>query len=248
MNPIALSILLGFTAGAANIAGGALLAHRNWEQHVLKYFMALGAGFMLATSITEMVPASVNLEATHNGGRAGFLVLLGYLIIHFCEHVVSGHFHFGAETHCGEIAGHHKSNTVLLGLVIHSFFDGIAITSGFLVSNWLGWIVFLAIFLHKIPEGFTISSVMLASGRSSITAFYASVVLAAGTLLGVFTMVLVRNGVAIGLPISAGVTIYVAASDIVPEVNREPGIRMPLLLFVGVAVLFLLDYLFHVHV
>jgi ZIP family zinc transporter/zinc and cadmium transporter len=47
---------------------------------------------------------------------------------------------------------------------------------------------------------------------------------------------------------SAGVTIYVAASDIVPEVNREPGVRMPLLLFVGVAVLFLLDCLFHVHV
>jgi ZIP family zinc transporter/zinc and cadmium transporter len=61
-------------------------------------------------------------------------------------------------------------------------------------------------------------------------------------------MVLIHNGVAVGLPISAGVTIYVAASDIVPEVNREPGIRMPLLLFVGVALLFVLDQLFHVHV
>ena len=247
MNPIALSILLGFTAGAANIAGGALLVRREWEQRYLKYFMALGAGFMLATSITEMVPASVTMEGG-NGGRAGFLVLLGYLIIHFFEHVVSGHFHFGEETHRDEFLNHHKSTTVLLGLVIHAFFDGIAITSGFLVSNWLGWIVFLAIFLHKIPEGFTVSSVMLASGRSSTRAFAASVVLGIGTLLGVLTMVLVRHGVAIGLPISAGVTIYVAASDIVPEVNREPGIRMPLLLFVGVAMLFLLDHLFHVHV
>jgi ZIP family zinc transporter/zinc and cadmium transporter len=247
MNPIALSILLGFTAGVANIAGGALLVHREWEQRYLKYFMALGAGFMLATSITEMVPASVTMEGG-GGGRAGFLVLLGYLIIHFFEHVVSGHFHFGEETHHDEFVGQHKSSTVLLGLVIHAFFDGIAITSGFLVSNWLGWIVFLAIFLHKIPEGFTVSSVMLASGRSSMRAFAASVLLGAGTLLGVLTMVVVRHGVAIGLPISAGVTIYVAASDIVPEVNREPGIRMPLLLFVGVAMLFMLDYLFHVHV
>ena len=247
MNPTALSILLGFTAGAANIAGGALLMRRQWEQRYLKYFMALGAGFMLATSITEMVPASVRLDAD-NGGRAGFLVLLGYLIIHFCEHVVSPHFHFGAETHQDEFAAHHKSTTVLLGLVIHAFFDGIAIASGFLVSNWLGWIVFLAIFLHKIPEGFTVSSVMLASGRSSVRAFAASVILGFGTLLGVFTMLLIRNGVAIGLPVSAGVTIYVAASDIVPEVNREPGIRMPLLLFVGVAMLFLLDRLFHVHI
>jgi len=60
--------------------------------------------------------------------------------------------------------------------------------------------------------------------------------------------VMFRHGVAIGLPLSAGVTIYVAASDIVPEVNREPGPLMPLLLFVGVAVLFLLDHLFHVQV
>jgi zinc and cadmium transporter len=246
MNPIALSILLGFTAGAANIAGGALLAHREWEQRYLKYFMALGAGFMLATSITEMVPASVNLEGS--GGRAGFLVLLGYLIIHFCEHVISGHFHFGEETHHDEFIDHGKSNTVLLGLIIHAFFDGIAIASGFLVSSWLGWIVFLAIFLHKIPEGFTVSSVMLASGRSSLGAFSGSIMLGVGTLMGALTMVLIRNGVAIGLPLSAGVTIYVAASDIVPEVNREPGVRMPLLLFVGVALLFILDQLFHVHV
>jgi ZIP family zinc transporter/zinc and cadmium transporter len=231
MNPITLSILLGFTAGAANVVGGAMLAHREWEQRYLKYFMALGAGFMLATSITEMVPASVTM-AGGSGGRAGFLVLLGYLIIHFCD----------------EFIGQHKSNTVLLGLVIHAFFDGIAIGSGFQVSNWLGWIVFLAIFLHKIPEGFTVSSVMLASGRSSVRAFASSVILGAGTLLGVLTMVLIHNGVAVGLPISAGVTIYVAASDIVPEVNREPGIRMPLLLFVGVALLFVLDQLFHVHV
>lgn len=247
MSPMVISIVLGFTAGAANLAGGALLVRREWEQRYLKYFMALGAGFMLATAITEMVPASVTMEGG-NGGRAGFLVLLGYLIIHFCEHVVSGHFHFGEETHSDEFVAHHKSVTVLLGLAIHAFFDGIAIASGFQVSNWLGWIVFLAIFLHKVPEGFTVSSVMLASGRSAAKAFAASAVLGIGTLLGVLTMVMVRHGVAIGLPISAGVTIYVAASDIVPEVNREPGIRMPLLLFVGVAVLFLLDHLFHVHV
>jgi ZIP family zinc transporter/zinc and cadmium transporter len=56
-----------------------------------------------------------------------------------------------------------------------------------------------------------------------------------------------KNSVGVGLPISAGVTIYVAATDILPEVNREPGVRMALLVFVGVAVLFLLDRFFHLH-
>jgi ZIP family zinc transporter/zinc and cadmium transporter len=49
--------------------------------------------------------------------------------------------------------------------------------------------------------------------------------------------------VRVGLPVSAGVTIYVAATDLVPEVNREPGIRMALVFFAGVVVFFLLSLL-----
>jgi len=48
----------------------------------------------------------------------------------------------------------------------------------------------------------------------------------------------------LGLPLSTGVTLYVAASDLIPEVNKEPGIRVALLVFVGVAVLVVLDYWF----
>ncbi len=243
MHPIALSILLGLTAAAANVLGGAVVARRHWEQRYLKYFMALGAGFMLATSLVEMVPASLQLR----GFSAGFLVLLGYLLIHFFEHTVTPHFHFGEETHRAEFVQAHKGMSVLLGLIIHTFFDGIAITSGFLVSNWLGWIIFIAVFLHKIPEGFTVASVMLASGRSRGWAWSASVLLGAATLAGVLTMVLFKHAVSAGLPLSAGVTIYVAASDLIPEVNKEPGVKMALLVFVGVAFLFLLDSIFHVH-
>jgi zinc and cadmium transporter len=48
-----------------------------------------------------------------------------------------------------------------------------------------------------------------------------------------------------GLPLAAGVTIYVAASDLIPEVNKEPGVRMALVVFLGVGCLFLLDHFFH---
>ena len=58
-------------------------------------------------------------------------------------------------------------------------------------------------------------------------------------------MALFRHEIAFGLPLSAGVTIYVAASDLVPEVNKEPGVRMALLVFVGVVFLFVLDTFFH---
>jgi ZIP family zinc transporter/zinc and cadmium transporter len=198
---------------------------------------------MLATALAEMVPESLDLR----GRSAGFLILLGYLVIHFFEHTVTPHFHFGEETHKDEFVHSHKSYSVLIGLIIHTFFDGIAIASGFIVSDWLGWIIFTAVFLHKIPEGFTVTSVMLASGQSRGIAWGASAILGGATLAGVMVMALFRHQVAFGLPLSAGVTIYVAASDLIPEVNKEPGVRMALIVFVGVAFLFVLDSFFHVH-
>lgn len=243
MSPLTLSLLLGLTAAAANIFGGAVIVRRQWEKNALKYFVALGAGFMLATSIVEMVPKSLELR----GPGAAFLVLIGYLTVHFFEHTVSPHFHFGEETHHDEFVQRHKGWSVLGGLMIHTFFDGIAIASGFIVSNRLGWIIFIAVFLHKIPEGFTVASVMLASGQSKKTAWGSSVLLGIATIAGVLTMSVTRHAVGIGLPLSAGVTIYVAASDLIPEVNHEPGIRMAMLVFIGVGLMFVLDQVFQVH-
>ena len=134
---------MGLTAAAANVLGGAIIVQRHWDRSYLKYFVALGAGFMLATAIIEIFPASLELR----GKSAAFLVLVGYLIIHFFEHTVTPHFHFGEETHEDEFVQGHKGYSVLIGLLIHTFFDGIAIASGFIVSNWLGWIIFLAVII-----------------------------------------------------------------------------------------------------
>ncbi|MBZ5648700.1 MAG: ZIP family metal transporter [Acidobacteriia bacterium] len=240
-NPILLSVLLGLTAAAADVFGGAIIVQKVWERRYLKYFVALGAGFMLATAMTEMVPESLRLA----GSRAPLFILIGYLIVHFFEHTVTPHFHFGEETHPDEFVHAHKSYSVLVGLTIHTFFDGIAIASGFLVSSWLGWVIFLAVFLHKIPEGFTVASVMLASGRSRGVAWGSSALLGAATLAGVLTMSWLAEFLSAGLALSAGVTIYVAASDLMPEVNKEPGVKMALVVFLGVGLLFALDRLIH---
>lgn len=241
MHPFLLSILLGLTAAAANVFGGTIIVQKHWERSYLKYFVALGAGFMLAAAFIEIIPESIALR----GKSAAFLVLAGYLLIHFFEHTVTPHFHFGEETHHDQFVAAHKGYSVLFGLMIHTFFDGIAIASGFIISSWLGWVIFLAIFLHKIPEGFTIASVMLASGRSKQLAWGASVLLGGATLAGVLTMALLKKQVGIGLPLSGGVTVYVAASDLMPEVNREPGGKMAVVVLLGVAIFFILDRLTH---
>ena len=64
-------------------------------------------------------------------------------------------------------------------------------------------------------------------------------------MLGIGLMFVLRSSVADALPLSAGVTLYVAASDLIPEVNREPGAGMALLVFFGVAVMLALKFLFH---
>ena len=241
LSPLWLSVLLGFTAAAANSFGGFIIVQRHWHRDYLKYFVALGSGFMLATAIMEMIPEGTKLA----GARTPLYLLMGYLLVHFFEHTVTPHFHFGEETHSEEFGHHtHRSYSVLIGLMIHTFFDGIAIASGFLVSDWLGWIVFLAVLLHKIPEGFTVASVMLASGSSRRAAFGSSALLGAATVAGVLAMGLLARFVNAGLPISAGVTLYVAASDLIPEVNKEPGVKMAGVVFVGVALLFVLDHFF----
>jgi zinc transporter ZupT len=230
------SLILGTIAALADVAGAAVLVRAQGIERYLRYFVALGAGFLMGVALLEMVPESLHMSQS----LGPILIMAGYCAVHFLEHTISGHFHYGEETHHDAFVSHHTGNAVLVGLSVHAMFDGIAIGSGFVLSNWLGWLIFLAILLHKAPEGFTMASVMLASGRSRSSAFYSAVGLAAATLLGVAVIELIPGLVSYGLPVSAGVALYVGASDLVPEVNREPGIRMALVFFAGVAAFLLL--------
>lgn len=234
-----LSLILGAVAAVADIFGGLVLVRVNWEKRYLRYSVAMGAGFMLAVAFLEMLPESMKFSVKW----APVLVLAGYCSIHLLEHTIVPHFHFGEETHHDEFISGRTSYSVLGGLAVHAFFDGVAIASGFVLSNLLGWLIFIAIFLHKVPEGFTVASVMMASGRSRQAAVIAATVLATATLAGVLVIGILPSWVEAGLPLSAGVAIYVAATDLVPEVNREPGIRMALVFFAGVLLFLLLRLL-----
>ncbi|MDP9147805.1 MAG: ZIP family metal transporter [Acidobacteriota bacterium] len=237
-----LAALLGLVAATGNLLGGYFVVYRNWPRRYLQYFLALGAGYMLAVAFLDVIPESVRLA----GDSAFVFILIGYFLIHLFEHTIAPHFHFGEETHHDEVSHHHARTTMLLGLTIHTFFDGVAIASGFLVSTWLGSIIFVAIFLHKLPEGFTVASVVLASGQSRRNAILASGLLGAATLLGVLLTTLLQSQLKYALPLSGGVTMYVAATDLLPEVNRVPDWRMALLVLLGVASLLIMQHLVHV--
>src|SRR5260221_11067780 len=111
--------------------------------------MALGAGYMLAVAFTDVIPESVRI-----GGQSAFLlVLIGYFLVHLFEHILAPHFHFGEETHT-EWMGDHRARTVVFGLGIHTFFDGVAIAAGDLVCAVVGAVNFISLIYDKLQEVF----------------------------------------------------------------------------------------------
>src|SRR5207249_4014493 len=238
----ALAAGLGLVAAAGNLVGGYFVVRRDWPRKYLQYFLALGAGYMLAVAFLEVIPESIRLS----GESALLFVLIGFFLVHLFEHTLAPHFHFGEETHCEEVSHAHARNTVLLGFAIHTFFDGVAIASGFLVSTWLGAVIFFAVFLHKLPEGFTIASFVLASGQSRRNAILAAGLLGVATVAGVVLTSSLEGQLKYALPLSGGVTLYVAATDLLRAVNREPHWRMALLVFAGAVRLVIMRYFFHV--
>ncbi len=220
-------------AAAGNLLGAvAVIRSLRRELRVIDGFVAFGAGFMLAVALLGVIP-----EVMSNGSAsAAAYVLAGYLAVHLAQHVFTPHFHFGEETHRVSAAA---GVSAMVGLVLHTFFDGVAIASGFLVSGRLGILLFLAVLLHKLPEGVTIASVMLAGGQSRGRAFGGAAVLGAATVLGVLLTEQVAPLARHGLAISGGVTLYVAASNLVPEFQAKRG-RLTAAAFFGGAVAFLL--------
>lgn len=232
MSPLVFALI----AAAANLVGAvALVRHLRGSLRLIDACVAFGAGFMLAVAVLGVMP-----EVFEVGASAGLYILAGYLAVHFAQHVLTPHFHFGEETHH---VSAHAGFSALLGLSLHTFFDGVAIASGFLVSNRLGLLLFVAVFLHKLPEGVTMASVMLAGGQSRGRALGAAALLGGATIVGVLLTEAFAPLARDGLAVSAGVTIYVAASELVPHFQGRRGWLPPLAFFGGVAVYWLSEFL-----
>jgi zinc and cadmium transporter len=226
-------LLFAVAAAGANVLGAAAVTWRaRWSVTALDTMVSLAAGFMIGAVLIDIFP-----EAVARGGHlAAVAAVLGYLLVHFTQHTLATHFHFGEETH--EVS-EMVSVTALVGLLLHTFVDGVAIASGFLVSETLGLLVFVAILLHKFPEGLAISSLFLAAGSSRARALYAAAALGAATVAGALLTDALGVLRTYGLAISAGVTLYVAASNLVPDFQAKHSWRLQVAFFAGCGMYFL---------
>jgi ZIP family zinc transporter/zinc and cadmium transporter len=216
----------------ANVLGAVAVTSRATRSlQALDATLSFAAGFMISVSLVDLFPDSIVVA-----GRMAPVIALGaYVLVHITQHVIGRHFHFGEETHSvSELV----SVSALIGLLMHTFVDGVAVASGLRVSSGLGALVFVAVLLHKFPEGLAISSLFLAAGASRGKALMAAAALGATTFLGLAVTGQFEFLKSYGLAISAGVTLYVAASNLVPEFQDRAGLRIPLSFVAGCGLYF----------
>lgn len=208
-------------AAIANILGGfIILIKKSWSRRSLNSLMALSAGLLFSIAVVDLIPEALELQES-----SPIFVIIGVVVIFFFQQFIASHFHFGEETH-----KHAQKNSTVIGalsgMLIHTFFDGLSIVASFEVDFRLGITVLFAVLLHKIPDGLTISSIVLASLENKKKAVGAAILLGVSTILGAITAVFLTGGfllnesmIAIAISFTAGIFLYVAGTDLLPVVN-----------------------------
>ncbi|HEX9082889.1 MAG TPA: ZIP family metal transporter [Holophagaceae bacterium] len=231
-------------ASLATLLGGwGVVRFLQGRAQYMRVLSGVAAGYLLSVTLVRVIPES--LEIPLGGDRNAFWVLAGYLLVHVMEHGITLHFHYGEETHRASAL---SGVMALVGLSLHSLMDGVAIGAALAMGGNLGPLVVLGILLHRIPEGGTIASIFLVQGFGRRGALIAAGILALAALLGASGQALLHLPVGPTLGLTAGLALYVASSDLLPEVQKEPGPRGALALLSGVG-LFLLGarFLPHLH-
>ena len=222
-------------ASLATLLGGwGVVRFLQGRAQFLRLLSGVAAGYLLSVTVVRIIPEC--LEA--KGGEINaYWVLAGYLLVHVMEHGITLHFHYGEETHTD---GSPLSGVLaLVGLSLHSLMDGVAIAAALSTNSNLGPLVVLGILFHRIPEGGTIASIFLVRGFGNRGAMLAAGTLALAAMLGAAGQSLLNLPTGPILGLTAGLALYVASSDLLPEVQKVSGLRSTIALLSGVGIFLL---------
>ena len=238
------SILSVLAVSAISFSG--LLALSLKEYILRKYvfvLVALATGALFGDAFIHLLPES--FEELGNGALAGILAILGILLFFVLEKYLHWHHH-----NDDEAAVHHTGKMILLSDGLHNFIDGAIIAVSYLVSVEIGIATTLAVILHEIPQEIGDFGVLLHSGYSKKRALFLNFLSALLAVLGaIFALALnetVEQFIVWLLPIAAGGFIYIAGSDLVPELHKTKNLKasvaqfFAIILGVGLMILLLL--------
>ncbi len=215
---LAYILLATFFVSLISFVGVICLALKeNLLNKILLVLIGLSAGALMGGAFLHLLPEAVD-KAT--GLDVYLYVLLGFILFFLIEKVL--HWR---HCHKGECDVHTFQYMNLVGDSIHNFIDGMIMAASFIVSLPLGITTTIAISTHEIPQEIGDFGVLLYGGfskkRAIMMNFLVALTAVLGGIVGFFVSSLIDNIVLFILPFAAGGFIYIAATDLVPEIRKE---------------------------
>lgn len=240
--------LLALLGSIVALVGGiTFLFKKSWSDFLERHSVPFAAGVLLTVSLLGLLP-----EAIHMLGELAFIVvLISFIGAFMFEHILFKVHHHHANRHSKSYES--AIPLVIFGDTIHNLIDGVAITSGFLVNPGLGLVTAISTFLHEVPHEISDFGILLKAGWKKKDILIVNVLSASMTIVGAFLVYYFLRGaqeVGFMLALSAGLFLYLGASDFLPEIEKEEKKPLsaitPLLL--GILVMYLtLNAVPHAH-
>ncbi|GBC85270.1 Zinc transporter ZupT [bacterium HR11] len=244
------------TAALGNVLGALVFVRVRSVSHDVRYsLLGLSAGFLMALTVLEIMPTLLD-----EAGETGFRYLLtGFFLTFFLQrwldpsllhthHVEEHELWVSDRQHLHDLIRHtHWGATILVGLLVHSLMDGALLGSAVGTQTDLGTIAFLAILVHKFPDGLTLAAVMTATGAPFRRALGGALGMGGMTVLGAWMMDVLRPWAAVGLGFSSGALLYVVTVEFVPIVLHAPRRWYSLTILAGLLVGALVGHLVGPH-
>lgn len=194
---------------------------------ILLLLVSFSAGALMGGAFLHLIPEATEKLAN---GNVYFLVLLSFIFFFFVEKLL--HWR---HCHQGKCDVHTFGYMNLFGDSVHNFLDGLIISATFLTDIKLGIITSLAVALHEIPQEIGDFAVLLYAGfekkKALVVNFLVALTVVLGGVVGYFLSFLVESLVGYLLPFAAGGFIYIAASDLMPEIRKEESLKKSILSF-----------------
>jgi len=205
---------------------------------IILILVALSAGALIGTAFLHLIPESLKILSPSTTFP---YVISGFILFFFIENILQWrHCHKG---HCDI---HSFAYMNIFGEAIHNFLDGLIIASAFIVNIPLGITTTLAVALHEIPQEIGDFGVLVHGGfkksKAILINFLVALTAILGGLVGYFLHSISQISISILLPIAAGGFIYIAASDLIPEIRKEMNVKKSILSFIVFVVGILIVY------
>lgn len=215
-----------------------LLIKKKVSDKTLLFLLSISVGVLMSTVFMNILPEITEHEYTT---KTAVHILAGFMLMFIIEKFIHWHHQKDCEgKECGHSHAYNLAPINLLGDGIHNFIDGLVIAGTYAVDITLGITATISIIFHEVPQEIADFGVLLYSGLSKKKALIFNLMSALTAVLGAVTGILligkIHNFTEIILPFAAGNFIYIAASNLLPQLHRHCKIKDTLFHLIAIAI------------